>query len=867
MRKCVSFLLTLCMVFMMTAAPSARADQEVGSDAALAERIISLLNNQPDSITIALQAGYTPGTYAPALWRHGVDSYRAELGYRELRLLDIRYFPVFSVCEDSFDVDLALMRYARREAREYRLFLSDSLTAALAADQNATLESWRAKAQAVSWQLSWNAYSQCLHVSEVTYQDWTQTQPPVTAPPASPTPVPVIVQTTPPATPVPATPVPATPAASDPADLYLDPNGPKAKTLDDFKQALEAHIARGDTTIDLYLEPALFNQLIGNDDSIWQEIRSSSGIQTYRYLHDDRKGLFHITEIEYRTALNILNHYRQGKQASLTSRELQTLNAALSIVNAAPSNPLERERYLHDQLCARVTYMTDDEAYNDNDQAIGALLNGEADCDGYSEAFYLLCNLAGIPARLQHGDTYDKSDRYDEDATHMWNLVCVSGNWLMIDVTWDDRDDEGVNTYQYYNIGRSRMSETHKWNEEALMADVRNTGGNAYRPAELAEGYAATMQEAEALVRKALIDEHKNRVAFTYAEHMDMKRDKEMLNAWIYSTGAEDYTWGFGGHSVEVSVTEWNPEFRIVHNDAEALAYVNQVRQAGKTTFSLYFAGSYGEQLFADELAGFHLLKGQFGLQNDDTTYSSTAHSVTIANAVFERFFSVCSSKAEIQNFVQQMAAQRIPAFSFCIPGSFGQSQLANELKGLNNTLSGTLLKTDRTLTYGLSDQVIHISNARYWPAKNTYSQRSLEAGIRQLLRDQPEQIAVWTDGTYQWTDAQLEELYKYVYRQAAVSFYPLPYGDRVELTGLQYANNYCFASSEADVTAFLKECRRQNRSEFHIYCTEELYRFLSANQFSRFFNLISGILQRGQEISYSDTSYSIGMNNVRYAN
>ena len=56
MRKCVSFLLTLCMVFMMTAAPSARADQEVGSDAALAERIISLLNNQPDSITIALQA-------------------------------------------------------------------------------------------------------------------------------------------------------------------------------------------------------------------------------------------------------------------------------------------------------------------------------------------------------------------------------------------------------------------------------------------------------------------------------------------------------------------------------------------------------------------------------------------------------------------------------------------------------------------------------------------------------------------------------------------------------------------------------------------------------------------------------------------
>ena len=112
-----------------------------------------------------------------------------------------------------------------------------------------------------------------------------------------------------------------------------------------------------------------------------------------------------LTNIEYRTAVRILQAAKNGDASSLTGAESLTLNKAYEIIRNAPTDLAERERYLHDTLCSIVEYYTDDIAYSEKDQAVGALLNGRADCDGYSEAFYLLCNLAGIPARFQHGDT------------------------------------------------------------------------------------------------------------------------------------------------------------------------------------------------------------------------------------------------------------------------------------------------------------------------------------------------------------------------------------------------------------------------------------------------------------------------------
>lgn len=60
---------------------------------------------------------------------------------------------------------------------------------------------------------------------------------------------------------------------------------------------------------------------------------------------------------------------------------------------------VEKERYIHDALCGRIGYYTNDESGEAKDCAEGALLDGLADCDGYADAMVLCCGLAGIPCR------------------------------------------------------------------------------------------------------------------------------------------------------------------------------------------------------------------------------------------------------------------------------------------------------------------------------------------------------------------------------------------------------------------------------------------------------------------------------------
>lgn len=53
-------------------------------------------------------------------------------------------------------------------------------------------------------------------------------------------------------------------------------------------------------------------------------------------------------------------------------------------------------------------------------------------CDGYSEAFQLLMNMAGIPC--VHVCAYPE----DYDEGHQWNKVQLNGVWYNVDLTWAD---------------------------------------------------------------------------------------------------------------------------------------------------------------------------------------------------------------------------------------------------------------------------------------------------------------------------------------------------------------------------------------------------------------------------------------------
>ena len=480
----------------------------------------------------------------------------------------------------------------------------------------------------------------------------------------------------------------------------------------EFIQAMETYSESGVTEYQLNLSPDLLSDIKAGMDDWVSEARANCGIRSFTYAFSERAGTLRLSNIEYRSAVRIMQSVRTNRTSVLSGREILALQKAKSIVKSAPDEILARERYLHDALCTLVEYYTDDtDSYDEKDQAIGALLNGKADCDGYSEAFYLLCNLAGIPARFQHGDTIEKGDR--SDVTHMWNLVNIYGMWLMVDVTWDDLDMAEGNVYLYYNIGSKRASETHIWRKDTVPVEWAEKAGNFTRTADIAEGYANSIKVAESYIRDKLTDRNASRAALSFSQEIDLEQNKDIVSSWIYAIGVKDYYWKFGGHSIEILVKERYDEYRIVKNDSEALAYISEMKNAGKSDFTIFFSGDYGKNLFSDDLTGLYALEGQFGIAQDDMLYSDKSCRVSYTNVSFDDYFRVCRTEQEVLDYIAELTKPRIDHFSICIPGQYGSSLLKNDLAAYR-ILEGQFGLENNNMVYYSKYQKFVYSNVRY---------------------------------------------------------------------------------------------------------------------------------------------------------
>jgi hypothetical protein len=90
-------------------------------------------------------------------------------------------------------------------------------------------------------------------------------------------------------------------------------------------------------------------------------------------------------------------------------------------------------KYLHDYLILHCVFT---ETGNNTHSAYGALVNNEAQCEGYAFAFALLAKKLGF-------DTVTVTGKSAEGLSHAWNKVYIEnpdtgGNWYNVDCTWDD---------------------------------------------------------------------------------------------------------------------------------------------------------------------------------------------------------------------------------------------------------------------------------------------------------------------------------------------------------------------------------------------------------------------------------------------
>lgn len=137
-------------------------------------------------------------------------------------------------------------------------------------------------------------------------------------------------------------------------------------------------------------------------------------------------------------------------------RRIRTqVKKAMKCVKSGMS-PVEKALVLHDYLITNTRYL-EEESKEYRYSEWGVFLKGRANCQGYSMAYSILMQEAGIPVRCV----------VSEEMLHMWNQIKINGKWYHVDVTWDDPLDTRMKRDQYGLVLHDRfLCSTKKMKEK-----------------------------------------------------------------------------------------------------------------------------------------------------------------------------------------------------------------------------------------------------------------------------------------------------------------------------------------------------------------------------------------------------------------
>lgn len=151
---------------------------------------------------------------------------------------------------------------------------------------------------------------------------------------------------------------------------------------------------------------------------------------------------------------------------NLSAEEIERMSAefvscADELISSMPSglDNYGKVVFVHDYIVNHTTYDTAGAESDENGlygTAYGCLVQGNAICQGYSEAFQYIMKRLGIECGVCRGDT--------TRGRHAWNYVNLNEKYYWIDVTWDDPVPEGdapeTLSHTYCLIDDERMFRT-----------------------------------------------------------------------------------------------------------------------------------------------------------------------------------------------------------------------------------------------------------------------------------------------------------------------------------------------------------------------------------------------------------------------
>ena len=162
----------------------------------------------------------------------------------------------------------------------------------------------------------------------------------------------------------------------------------------------------------------------------------------------------------------------------------------------------EKVKSIHDTIAKQVSYdyeFTNGTAHEPTSVFLEPFLPV---CEGYAEAFKMLCDREGIPCVIVVGKS--------GDGGHAWNYVKMEdGKWYAVDLTWDD---QGSIYYDYFLVG-ANSTNRYFGNDTTTFSNKHTATGDLFNdglyilpyPALSQTAYAQTLGRAntDIAVRKA----------------------------------------------------------------------------------------------------------------------------------------------------------------------------------------------------------------------------------------------------------------------------------------------------------------------------------------------------------------------------
>ncbi len=233
-----------------------------------------------------------------------------------------------------------------------------------------------------------------------------------------------------------------------------------------------------------------------------EQVEFEDIFDTYQLIYNDEYRLFYLSPtIEYLTDMETGYVTEMKFSYVYTSEEVDEMreelyNAAHDILSQITPEMSDYEivKHFHDSIIMSCEYK--DEVQNPNN-VYGCLVDQQALCQAYSQAFTFLCHQAGIETFVILGVANEP---------HMWNVVKMDGEYYHIDLTWDDPDrtkNPDSIRYDYFGLTDERIRQLRQVDDYTYKVPEAN--GTKYQYYYYNNLVADSVEEAKAILEAEVI--------------------------------------------------------------------------------------------------------------------------------------------------------------------------------------------------------------------------------------------------------------------------------------------------------------------------------------------------------------------------